>query len=537
VWSQRPGTDPARLAALWAAGEAWPEAAEAWRAAGVAAVRTGQLAEAEALFDRARAAAHAAADVPLQLRVLEAAMPTRLLRHGPEATVAELQALQPDAADRQACVRRLLLIGEAEMSRMRPADAHAAAAEAMALGDESALDDADFDERLLVDTTLLYGRTLAWTGQAGTGVRLLQAACERADGQADLRTRLRVRSTLADVLVAAGQRGRSVAVQRENLVLAQRLGERFERAVTASNLALYELLIGDAPGCLAAADQALHDFEAMGVAHVNRPMCAAVFGMAAGHAGRFDLALRALAPLLGRPGEPLADPVRRNVANVRSMLALYLGDIDQAQAWLPPLDDELPLTLRVSSLAVRLRWCDWTGIDPQAERRRMAALFDAHPALRDDPLYYRHWAPWDDDPGAVARLDDMAQRERAAGAPGSARALELMALQIRARADGLQRSTPRAAARRVAVADDTARRARALATELPLGLHPALLPSEAHWTVAQVLYAAGQPADAERLCAAATAWVDAATLPADAAAGGPRWRARHPVHGPLLQGR
>ena len=72
-------------------------------------------------------------------------------------------------------------------------------------------------------------------------------------------------------------------------------------------------------------------------------------------------------------------------------------------------------------------------------------------ALRDDPLYYRHWAPWDDDPGAVARLDDMAQRERAAGAPGSARALELMALQIRARADGLQRSTPRAAARRVAV--------------------------------------------------------------------------------------
>ena len=539
VWSQRPGTDPARLGTLWAAGEAWPEAAEAWRAAGVAAAGTGQLAEAEALFERALAAARRSADVPLQLRVLEAAMPTRLLRHGPEAAVADLQGLQPDAADRQACVRRLLLIGEAEMSRMRPAEAHAAAAEAMALGDESALDEADFDERLLVDTTLLYGRTLAWTGQAGTGVRLLQAACERADGQADLRTRLRVRSTLADVLVADGQRGASVAVQRENLVLAQRLGDRFERAVTASNLALYELLIGDAQGCLAAADQALQDFEAMGVAHVNRPMCAAVFGMAAGHAGRFDRALQALAPLLGRPGDPLTDPVRRNVANVRATLALYLGDADEARAWLPPLDEDLPLTLRVSSLAVRLRWRDWTGTDAAAERSRMAALFAEHAALRDDPLYYRHWAPWDGDPGAVARLDHMARHDRAAGAPGSARALELMALQIRARAEGLARGTPRAVARRTRVSADTARRGMALAAELPLGLHPALLPSEAHWAVAQVLDAAGREDDADRLCKAALTWVDAARLPvaADEAGAGPaaqRWRTAHPVHG-LLQ--
>jgi|GEM_PF-1420770 len=522
-----PQADPARLAPLWQQAGAWPEAAAAWLQAAAMAVRTGRLAEAQALFGRALQAAEASGDTALVVAAHAAAQPTRLLREGPEAVAAQLHGLLAEVHVPAPRARLLLLLADAELGRMRAPEADAAAAEALALCDDTAepggqpLDTGDTDPSLLDDATLMRGRTLAWTGQPDAGITLLHAACERAEADGDLRRRLRAQDTLADVLVAAGRRMDSWRAQQLLLALARRLGDRFEIAVAASNHAVYALLVGDAAGALASSAQALQAFEAMGVEHVNRLMCASVHTIAAAHHGRFDRALATAQPLLA--GADGADPLRRNLRNVLANVQLWLGRPDEAAALLPPLDDEAPPLVRVTGLFTRLRWCAAAGADDGAERAALQALGEAVPALREDSHFYRIWAHYDAPAEALARLDRMAGQEATAGAAGLAAGLALAALQI-ARREG---------------AVDVAPRARRVAALLEQGLHPAVLPSEAWWNVACALApgadsaeTAGDAALALHARQRARHWIDTAVLPDVATRR--HFREQHPLHAEVL---
>lgn len=523
-----PQADPARLAPLWQQAGAWPEAAAAWREAAAMAVRTGRLGEASELFARAQAAASASGSAEAVVAVHAAAQPTRLLRDGPGAVVPSLQALLGTVHEAAPRARLLLLLAEAEMSRMRPAEADAAAAEALALCDDTAaaLREAATgsgaappdDASLLDDATLMRGRTLAWTGQPDAGIHLLHAACERAEADGDLRRRLRAEGTLADVLVAAGRRVDSHRTQQRTVALAQRLGDRFERAVAASNLAVYALLVGDAAGAWRASAQALEAFDAMGVEHVNRLMCASVHTIAAAHHGRFDAALARARPLL--LADDGASPLQRNLRNVLATVWLWMGRPDAAAPLLPPLADDSPLSVRLTGLFTRLRWCAATRADDSAERQALQGLGEQWPALRDDPHYYRSWAAFDTPAEALARLDAQAAQQAAAGAGGLAAGLGVAALQIALR-EGRA---------------DAAERARHLAPQLALGLHPALLPTEAAWAVLQAL----EPGDPRRSAVReqALAWIDQAALPegpepSDTESLGRQFRETHPLHAAL----
>lgn len=533
----QPQADAARLAPLWQQAGAWPEAAAAWRHAAAKAVRTGRLAEAQDLFDRALEAAQAGGELAGLVATHAAAQPTRLLREGPEAVAQRLQGLLDGTFEPAPRARLLLLLAEAEMSRMRPADADIAAAEALALCDDAADPGAsgaagdgrsgpDADPTLLDDATLMRGRTLAWTGQTEAGVTLLHAACERAEADGDPRRRLRAQATLADVLVAAGRRVESHRAQQRTLGLARRLGDRFELAVAASNFAVYALLVGDAAGAFSASSQALEAFEAMGVEHVNRRMCASVHTIAAAHHGRFDLALATAEPLLARQDGP--DPLLRNLRNVLATVWLWLGRPERAAPLLPPPDDPSPPSVRVTGLFTRLRWCAATRSDDRVEREALRRLGKDAPALREDAHFYRSWAAYDPADEALTRLDAAFERELHAGATGLAAGLGVAALQIALR-EGRS---------------DVVARALRVAPLMEHGLHPAQSPTEAWCCLAMALAAPGSEARrvasnealAHKALERGRAWMAHAQLPigdTDRRAWRKRLAEQQPVHAAL----
>lgn len=508
-----PGADPARLAPHWQAGEAWAQAGQAWQVAAASAVHTGRLAEAEALYERAADALARAGDADQQVQALAAAQPVHLLRHGADAALAALAPRLADVQVPSARARLLLLQAEAEMSRMQPAAALQATTQALWLlgpdgsggqGAQAGRPDRSAQAAsLLIDAQLMHGRALAWTGAIDEGLSLLRRACDATDRTGDLRLRLRARCTLNDVLVPAGLRVESVKHQQQAVALARQLGDDFETAVCVSNLAVHQLLVADAAGAYAAGQEALRAFAAMDVQHVNRSMCAGVFAIAAAHLGRFDEALAASQP--SSDGDP-ADPVRRTLRNTLATLALWRGLPDEAARWLASAqpDADLPPTVLLTSLLVRLRWQAWTGADTRPAHAALHALGTAHPGLRDDAHYYRGWALWDPPADALARLDRLATREREDGAIDMARSLDVMALHLT-----LQQADPAAAARRA-----VALQAGWPAADDPrTGLHPAVYPPEALADLAEGLALAGEAQASGARWDQGRQWIARARLP------------------------
>jgi hypothetical protein len=327
---------------------------------------------------------------------------------------------------------------------------------------------------------------------------------------------MRAQATLADVLVATGRRVDSHRAQQRTLALARRLGDRFELAVAASNFAVYALLVGDASGAFGASRQALRAFEAMGVEHVNRRMCASVHTIAAAHHGRFDLALATAEPLLAREDDP--DPLLRNLRNVLATVWLWLARPERAEPLLPPRDDPSPPSVRVTGLFTRLRWCAATGSDDRADREALCRLGEALPALREDPHFYRSWAAYDPADEALTRLDAAFERELQAGAAGLAAGLGVAALQIALREDR----------------PDIGARALRVAPLVEHGLHPAQLPTEAWCCLALGLArAASMEALAQRALERGRGWMADAHLPAGDA-DRQAWRNRLIAQQPML---
>lgn len=482
--------------------------------AAAAAVRAGRLAEADVLYERAAAAHAGGGDVRAEVEVVAAAHPTRLMLHGAAAQLAALRPRLDTVHDPAARVRLLLLVADAEMSRMQPAAAAAATALAWRL--VQGLPEA---AALHADAAMEHGRALAWSDRIDEGVALLRQACAEADATGDLRLRLRARCTLNEVLVPAGQRVESVRHQREALDLTRQLGDSLETAICASNLTVFQLLVGDAVGAYAAGREALESFAAMQAQHVNRIMCAGSFAFAAAHLGRFDEVQRLAQPLAEGSDD---DPVRRAVRNVLSTVALWRGRPDEAAALLPPPEDTSPLSVHLTGVLARLRWCAWTGADDAADRAALQALGERHPALRDDAHYYRSWALWDPPDDALARLDRLAADQAAAGATHLATSLAAVALQI-----ALAQHRPDASARALALK---------AGGPLPGRLHPALYPPEMLAVLAAGLQAAGDAAGARAAQAQALAWIDAARLPDGRAATRAAFRRGNPVNRRLLQG-
>lgn len=513
--SLEPGIDQASLAPHWEAGHAWSQAGHAWRQAADAASRAGRLLEADALYGRAADCHLRGADESALVACLTAAHPTRLMKSGAEAELATLAPHLERIHEPLARIRLLLLQADAEMSRMQPQAAVVASSQAWQLVQQLPV-----TGPLQVDCAMEHGRALAWAGQIDDGVSLLRRACEDADASGDLRLRLRARCTLNDVLVPAGERMESVRHQREALALTRQLGDRFETAVCASNLAVFELLVGHAEAAYEAGLAALEAFAEMQAQHVNRLMCASSFAFAAAHLGRFDEVARHAAPLAD--GDR-ADPVRRALCNVLSTVALWRGHPQEAAELLPPPDDDSPLSVRVTGVLARLRWCAWTGADDRPDRARLHALGERHPALREDAHFYRGWALWDPPSEALPRLDRLAAAQSAAGAHDLARSLEVVALQIALEQDDA----------------DAAARARALYAACGSGTltsdrsstwHPALYPPEVLVTLAAGLHRAGMTDEARGLEARARAWIRQARLPNDRPETRAAFESRNPVN-------
>lgn len=302
------------------------------------------------------------------------------------------------------------------------------------------------------------------------------------------------------MLAATADRRESVALQEEALRLARGLGNAFEVATSASNLAPYHLLVADGPGAYRAGHEALAAMSEMGVAHVDRLMCASVFAYAAAHLGRFDEALAAASPLLAEGGPASANPVLHNLRNVLCTLALWRGRPDEAQALVPPdAPDDGPLSVRLTSLLTRLRWLAWVDTVRAARDRaqqRLLALGEQHPALRDDPHFYRGMALFEPAEQALSQLTRLIERETPHGPSPMLRSLHVTALLIQQPLDA-------------AAALPTA---RLLLGSLHLGMHPTIYPPQAWWAVAQVLQAAGDAAGARKACLQARQWIDSARL-------------------------
>lgn len=511
--AETPGVRPAALADHWQAAGAWQEAARAWTDAARLAVGAGRLADANQLFTRAGDAARWSGDAQALVDVLAAAQTTRLGTEGPDAVAASLAELATTLSQPGPRVRLLMLISEAEMARMRFAEAAASIGEAVALAAQLPGGTA-----LQADLNIQHGRVIGWNGDTERGVALLRQACREADALGDPRRRLLARTTLSDVLVPARRRVESVQSQREALALARELGDAYEHALCASNLAVFQFLVADADGAYRASREALRAFQGMGVSHLDRVMCTTIHAYAAAHAGRFDEAAESVAPFLGAAAEDGAtDSVLRNLRNVCSTVALWRGELVEARALLPPANDQAALSVKLTGLQAHLRWLAWTDADAAAcepWRAELQAMGKHHPELRDDPHFYRSWAPWDPPMDAVARLDRLAAQAQQEGAAAMARTLAVVALQI------LLPLQPEAAGSR----------AKALLPELDQGMHPALYPPEAWWSLAQALAAVSEAGAAAQALGRARHWIEAARLPTLDAAQQRRFLHDNPVN-------
>jgi DNA-binding SARP family transcriptional activator len=472
--------EPAAAATHWEAAEHWPEAAAAWRRAAAAASRAGRLVEWESLLLRAAAAHRAAGEVDAALDDTIDALTARSLRSGPASVAPELARLLEEGHPGEPRARLLMLQGTLAFNQMRYADV-------MRLAD-GALDQAADGSRTQQQARLLHGRAAAMSGRHAQALVSLEQACDAAQTLGEPDAQLEALGTLAHALHAARRRADAIVRQRQALQLARRHSGRFHQAECAANLAVVLLSAGEVETALAAADEALSGFGVMGIADApSAVMALSVRSRCWAHQGRLAQAVSAMAPVAAPGSGGLAGVMARTGL---AQLHLWLGQPAQALAVLDADDPAAPVHVRAYGALVRVA----AGAPGAGDALR--TLGDTHPGLRDDALVYRDWCRWDPPAEAAARLDRLADEERAAGAPATARSLGVMAVACRLGVDPMRAAED--AATLVAAADG--------------GLHAGSCPPEAWGTLARALRG-HDPAGAAKATARARAWVAAADLP------------------------
>lgn len=489
----------ARIAALWEAAERWPEAAAAYRAAGLHAEDMGRIDAAHELLHQAAACAVRANDPGGEFQALHDVLTTERHLAGHEAAgklLGRLQALAVTPRQRvQVAVARALL----EVSRYRRdggalplADAACAAA------------DAGADAELRAVAMSLHAVALAQAGRHVEAVGEGRRARHLAALATTPRQAREIGSHLSYVFYEASQLGDGISLSRELLADYEAANDLAGAASLEGNLAMLLQLSGNPSASIVHLRRALarhreverHALGDMAVMH------RAGLAQALGYEGRFAEALTQLFEE-GRciDTAPVLPSVRAKVQLVHAHLLLLLGDDAGAVAALDDDDTAWPMAMQVQRCWALARAAAMRGEDAAAWLARIGELMDP---TQDLPLAHAPWLEWSRQGNAAQvddRLRDVHRRYVEAGMTGTARSVLLRRID---RLGELRLSRDR---------DEATALAAALRDELREGLHATIYLPEAWLILARALGRGGNESAATACLTEARQWVRETTLP------------------------
>ena len=511
VLAEEASASPARLAWHWQQGECWADAGHAWHAAGQAAYRAGRLVEAGELFERAADAHHQAGDQGARFEALHARLEGLRLRHGGQAVLAALPAVEALADTRERRLRCRLARAEA----LGDGGQWPASADELVL----AVAEATLHPTLLADALALQAEAQVRCGQTAPAHASARAALDAAQAAADPLQRLHALEALSYVCWSTGQLGAAVDWQQQAATHAEAIGRRADAATNEGQLTTFLASIGDVPATYAHAlltrqahrQLGLGDNSTVGI--VNHR----ILGAAAAALGRFDEAWDALHAAVAMAGPDAAPWAQARARLSLANLWLTLGRGDQAQALLAALPGGLTPGLRMQAEWLRAGAAELQGQSPRRHLQALGKLANDHADL---PLVQSAWFEWSfqgDAAQAIARLEGVRRQCEADGLHGTARSLRWRELARWLDIDG-----PQATATALA-------HARVLAPFAATGCSAKCHPPQTWQTLWLALGRAGDTAG-QRACAdAALRWLDDA-LPSVPAAHRHSFLHRNPVH-------
>ena len=487
----------ARLAGHWQAAGRWAEAGEAHLLAARAAHRAGRLADHGDLLLRAAENFDQAGLAERRVDALCLRLDSELVRLGGQAVVDQVAPLLAQATPRQRA--DLLQVEAAALANLARFDE--LLARVNSLHQACAAWPA-----LQVSALCLHGRALAWAGQAGQGVDLLERAVAMArqmadNGDADAPLALAL-GHLGTVRYAHNEWRHALALMAQATELSLAHGNPADHAIHCANLASGWLQVGDPAGALVHAQQAQQAYRRV---HAQQGPMAAInditLAQCAAHQGDLALALHSLQSANRQlaEGGPPAGAVKAQVALAE--LWLLLGQPQRALARLAGAVDDPEAPPGVGT-----PWCDGGAFPPAqagdalsglwhfarasalraagalpaevvAAQARAIALADGLPNLGSSPGLLRDWLEQVRPERGLASLDRLDRAALASGADGLARSLRLMRMRL---------LLPVSPAQALAIA-------RHALDEVDLPMHVATHPLHAHAWLAQVFAATGKP--------------------------------------------
>jgi DNA-binding SARP family transcriptional activator len=485
---------PARIAAHWQAANVPAEAGRWWHAAGEAARTSGRLDEQITLFERAAAAQHQAGRPDAQFEALLARLQALRLRHGGHAVLEALPALDTLAETRAQRLRCALARAEALLDLQRSSEALAVTTVASR---EAAL---HAPWRATADA--LHAYALAQCGD-DAGALAASASARAAAGAAhDGQQLLLAMNATQYAHYAAGRLPTAVEWLTRAVVQAEALGDRTAAAETEGEVAATLSAIGDVPGSLVHALACQDRHAALGMAGNSGTAVTnwLVIGNASAAIGRFDQALHALDKAQTLCGAHAAPVARAKAAAAQARLWLRLGRPDLADAAIDAMPADAPPSMRIQAHWARAQAAALAGASPQRHHDALLALVARNPA---PSLVNSNWHEWSyacaDAPTVIKKLTEVQGRCAMLALVGTANSLRWRMLVCWLGIDGDDATA-------AALAHARALEPAAAAGGLSAKAHP----PQVLETLVAAYRRAGDIAGADRCCAAAFAWLDAA---------------------------
>jgi tetratricopeptide (TPR) repeat protein len=311
---------------------------------------------------------------------------------------------------------------------------------------------------------------------------------------------LRATNALAYALFGCGRIAEAVPVQRDAVVLAERLGDRAEAAATEGSLAALLAAVGDVPATYHHATQAdVRQRQAgLGGSSTAGIVNHFVRGTAAAYLGRFDEALDALHTAVDRAARSAvpAAPAKSRLALANVWLTL--GQPAHARDVLRELPDGMVPAMQMQAALVMARAAALDGAPQQRHWQTLEQLAAAHPDL---PPVQSAWYEISFQGEPQAMLSSLARVRaefEALGLLGTARALQLREL-----ARWLELPGDAATA-------EALQRAQALVPHAQTGTSGKVYPPQAWLLLAQAFERAGLPVSCSECLAQGRQWVEAA---------------------------
>ncbi len=484
---------PARVAAHWQAGNSPADAGRWWHAAGQAAHTSGRLDEQLLMFERAAAAHQQAGQGQAQFESAFARLPALRLRHGGNAVLEALPAVDALAGTRAQRLRCALARAEALVDLERSREALAVTSVAVR--------EATLHPASRAEADALHAYALAQCGDDAAAQAAAAAGLNAAEALGNARQQLLVLTATQYVHYAAGRLADAVRWLERAVVQAEALGDRAAAATAEGDLAATLSAIGDVPGSWrhALACRARHAEIGLAEGSTAGVVNHLVIGNSAAGLGLFDQSLEALQTALALCGEHAAAGARAKARLALARLWLRLGRPDLTDAAVETLPADAPPAMRIHAQWLRAEAAQQVGASPRRAYEALLALVAQRPAPR---LVNSHWFEWSyacaDAPAVIDKLAEVRALCAAQGLTGTGNTFRWRQL-VR------WLDIPGDAATAAALAHAQALEPVALA-----GTSARCHPPRTLATLADAYRRAGDAAGADRCVAAAFGWLDAA---------------------------